>query len=225
MIKTKSLIKQLNKTSKTLSLENKKIYDDILIYILSSYIHKKDAEEFLRQTLDNFLDAEQQGKNIETLLGTSDIEHYCEGIVDTYKSSYNYISLCGEYIMYTGIFIIILSFINYITQSLITSTTYGIDNFTYYLNFDLELVFEFLIIVPVVIIFIIYNKNSCFNETSKGDRIKEYFKLFIIWSFGSYLIIACLMFLDKTLLFQLNIIIVLIIGVALYFTGNYLSEK
>jgi len=100
LIKTKLLIKQLKKSSKNLSVENSKIYDDILVYILSSFIHREDSEKFLRQTLDNFLNAEQQGKNIETLLGTLDIDHYCEEIVNTYKSSYNYMSLRGKYIMH-----------------------------------------------------------------------------------------------------------------------------
>src|SRR5659263_360486 len=105
MIKTKSLIKQLNKSAKNLSLENKKTFYDIVLYIRSSNIKTRDAEEFLQQILDSFLNAEQQGVSIEFMLGTSDIKHYCEEIVITYKSSYNYLSRCSEYIMTTGILI------------------------------------------------------------------------------------------------------------------------
>ncbi len=118
MIKTKSLIKQLNKASENLSLENKNIFTDIVVYIRTSNIKVRDAEEFLQQILDSFLNAEQQGVSIETVLGTPDIKDYCEEIVKTYKSSYNYLSLCSEYVMYTGMIIIILSIINYITQNL-----------------------------------------------------------------------------------------------------------
>ena len=137
MIKTKSLIKQLNKASENLSLENKSVFDDIVVYVRTSNIKIRDAEEFLQQILDSFLNAEQQGVSIETVLGTTDIKHYCEEIVDTYKSSYHYSSLCSEYAMYTGMIITILSIINYITQNLEAIVKYGINDFTFIINFYL----------------------------------------------------------------------------------------
>ena len=73
MIKTKSLIKQLNKASENLSLENKSVFDDSVVYIRTSNIKTRDAEEFLQQILDSFLNAEQQGVSIEKVLGTTDI--------------------------------------------------------------------------------------------------------------------------------------------------------
>ncbi|MBZ9606332.1 hypothetical protein G9F73_000550 [Clostridium estertheticum] len=91
MIKTKSLIKQLNKAAENLSPENESIFLDIVVYIRTSNIRTRDAEEFLQQILDSFLNAEQQGVGIETMLGTSDIKQYCEEIVSTYKSSYDFL--------------------------------------------------------------------------------------------------------------------------------------
>ena len=61
MIKTSALIKQLNKSAKNLSIENKKVFDDIILYIRFSNIKTRDGEEFLQQILDSFLNAQKQG--------------------------------------------------------------------------------------------------------------------------------------------------------------------
>mgnify|MGYP001559176439 CR=1 FL=1 len=225
MIKTKSLITQLNKASENLSPENIKTFDDIVVYIRTSNIKTRDGEEFLQQILDSFLNAEQQGVSIESMLGTSDIKHYCEEIVSTYKSSYNYLSLCSEYIMYTGMFIAILSIINYITQSLTIINKYGIKNLTFYLNLNLGVITQFSLIGLTIITVMIYFKKSCFKETVKGGKVKEFFILWILGMLWMCVMVACIMFLDKILLFRLNILIVLIVGIALYFIGNYASEK
>lgn len=225
MIKTKSLIKQLNKASENLSLENKKKFTDIVVYVRTSNIKTRDAEEFLQQILDSFLNAQKQGVSIENVLGTPDIKHYCEEIVDTYKSSYNYSSLCSEYVMYTGMIITILSIINYITQSLIIIKKYGVNNFTFYLNFNMGIMFQFLFIGIMIIAIMTYTKESCFKETVKGHKIKEFFILWVILFLWICIMVACIIFLDKLLVFRLNIILVLIVGIALYFIGHYVSEK
>ncbi|WP_298839381.1 DUF1048 domain-containing protein [Clostridium sp.] len=224
MIKTKSLIKQLNKASENLSKESKSVFDDIVVYVRTSNIKTRDAEEFSQQILDSFLNAEQQGVSIEEVLGTTDIKHYCEEIVTTYKSSYNYSSLCSEYVMYTGMIITILSIINYITQNLETIIKYGINDFTFYISFNLGIILQLLIIGITIITIMAYIKKSCFMEEVKVSKIKEFFKLWVIVCLWFGIMVAC-MFLRKILVFRLNIIIVLIVGIALYFIGHYLSEK
>jgi len=224
MVKTKSLIKQLNEASENLSSENKIVFDDIVVYIRTSNIKTRDAEEFLQQILDSFLNAEQQGVSIEDVLGTADIKNYCDEIVNTYKSSYNYLSLCSEYIMYTGMLITILSIINYITQSLTSSKKPSL-NFTFYLNFNLGIIFQFLIIGISIFAIMTCIKKSCFKETVKVSKIKEFFKLWIISCLWICILVACLLFLRKILAFRINIIIVLIVGISLYFIGTYASEK
>lgn len=225
MSKTKSLIKQLNKASENLSEENKIIFTDIVVYIRTSNIKIKDSEEFLQQILDSFLNAEQQGVSIENVLGTPDIRHYCEKIVTTYKSSYNYLSRCSDYVMFTGQFIIILSIINYIIQNLTISKKFSFDNFTFHLNFNLGMFFQFLLIELATIAIFSYTKNNCFRKTVKHGKIKEFFKLWAVSCLWFSITIACMIFLDKILLFRINIFIVLLVGVILYFAGNYLSEK
>jgi len=225
MIKTSSLIQQLNKSAKNLSEENKKIFDNMILYMRTSNLKTRDTEEFLQQMLDSFLNAEQQGISIEFMLGTSDVKHYCEEVVITYKSSYNHMSLCSEYIMYSGIFISILSIINYITQNFSIFISHSTYNLSFYLNFDPELIFQFLLVVPVVIAFMTWIKKSCFKVTSKKRSIKEFFTLWILSMFLIGVMVAFSMIVGKIILFRLNIILVLLIGISLYFIGNYLSEK
>ncbi|MBK5239951.1 DUF1048 domain-containing protein [Clostridium sp.] len=225
MTKTKSLIKQLNKASENLSEENKIIFTDIVVYIRMSNIKIKDAEEFLQQILDSFLNAENQGVSIENVLGTSDIRHYCEEIVNTYKSSYKYLSRCSDYVMYAGSIIIILSIINYISQNLIIIIKYGFNDFTFNLNFSLGTIFQYLLISLIIIVIFFYTKKTCFKLPVKSGKIKEFLKLWAIACLWISIPFACMVFFDKILLFRLNIFIVLIIGCGLYFWGNYLSEK
>ena len=225
MSKTKSLIKQLNKASENLSLENQSIFTDIVVYIRTSNIKTKDAEEFLQQILDSFLNAEQQGVSIENVLGTPDIKHYCEEIVIAYKSSYTSLSLCSEYIMYTGTVIIMLSIINYITQCLTIIKKHRVNDLTFYLSFNLGIISQFLLIGLIVIAVMAYTKKSCFEKNVKRGKLKEFFILWILSILWICIMIACTMFLGGILSFKLNIIIVLIIGLALYFIGNYFSEK
>jgi len=227
MIKASSLAKQLNKAAENLSVENRKIFDDIIIYIRVSNLKERDAEEFLQQILDSFLNAQQQGVSIESMIGTTDIKHYCDEIVDTYRSSYNSLSLSSQYIMYAGMFIIILSVIKYIPQKLIPLLfkTHELNNFTFYLDFTHQLIIQILIVAPFVIVVLTWFKKSCFKGASKFSKAKEFFIYWIICVLLICTWIVIFKFVDETVIFSLNIFIVLSVGIALYLIGNYFTEK
>lgn len=225
MVKTKSLIAQLNKASENLSPENKNIFGDIVVFIRTSNIKTRDAEEFLQQILDSFLNAEQQGLSIENVLGTTDIKHYCEEIVNTYKASYNFLSLSGENVMYAGSLIVILTIISFITQSIPTIISNGFNKLNFNLNINLGVILQFLLIGLMVIAIMTYTKKNCFKKPVKGDGIKEFFKLWVIMFLWMCIVIACVIFLNKILVFGVNVFIVLIVGFVLYFVGSYFSEK
>ena len=225
MVKTKSLIAQLNKASENLSPENKNIFEDIVVFIRTSNIKTRDAEEFLQQILDSFLNAEQQGVNIENVLGTTDIKNYCEEIVNTYKASYNPLSLSGEYVMYAGSLIVILTIINFISQSIPTIITNGFNKLNFNLNINLGVILLFLLIGLMIIAIMTYIKKTCFKKPVKGGEIKEFFKLWVIMFLWMCIVIACMIFLNKIFVFGVNVFIVLIVGFVLHFVGSYLSEK
>ena len=225
MDKIKSLTKQLNEASENLSEENKKTFGDIIVYVRASNIKSMDAEEFLQQLLDSFLNAEQRGVSIESVLGTTDIKHYCDEIINTYKANYNFLSLYSEYITYSGIAIGILSALDYFFGSLRKVTKHGFNSLTLSSNFTLATIFQFLFIGGTVVVIMSYIKKSCFTKDVPTGKVKNFFKF---WGIGILWFTPMLLsskFLDKIVLFQLNIILVLIISVALYFIGNYLSQN
>lgn len=225
MIKTKTLIKQLNESSKNLSATNKEIFDRIVVYVRTSNIKTKDAEEFLQQILDSILNAEAQGLTVEEMLGTSDIKNYCEEIIQTYKSSYNLLSLSSEYIMYTGIVLFVLSLITFTFDNISSVITYGIDNISFNLTIDLELLIETLLFIPLVILLLSYFRKTCFNKPTQQYKIKEFFIFWLLSSMSILLMVGIFLVVKNMFLFNINIIIALFIGATLYFLGNYLSEQ
>ncbi|MBZ9606331.1 hypothetical protein G9F73_000545 [Clostridium estertheticum] len=118
-----------------------------------------------------------------------------------------------------------LSIINYITQCLTIINKYGVNDLTFYINFNLGIISQFLLIVLIIIAVMAYTKKSCFEGNVKRGKVKEFFILWILDILWICIMLACVTFLDKFLVFKLNIIIVLIVGIVLYFAGNYFSEK
>ena len=225
MSKIDHLIKQLNKTSEKLTKENKEIFYEIVVYVRASNIKTRDSEEFLQQILDSFINAENRGVTIEEMLGTSDIKGYCKDIVTTYKSSYNFISRLGEYITDLGMIIVMSSLFNFVSQTLISVISNGIHAFTLSLNINLGTIIQFFIIGFIIFASIKYLKMSCFKKPTKGHKIKGFFILWLMLIPLFSIIVLCSKFLDNILTFNLNIIVILIIGIPLYYIGQYLSEK
>lgn len=225
MSKAKKLIKQLNSASAKLSSENKKTFDDIVVYIRLSNIKTKDAEDFLQQLLDSFLNAEEQVVNIETVLGTSDIKAYCDEIVNTYKASYNILSRSSEFIMYTGMFFTMLTAINFITQNLVLIIKSGIHSFTFTLDYNLGMLVQLLFIILAVYLIMLSVKKSCFKIEQKVNKIKDFLILWLVCIAVFGIITFSYILLKNFMLFKLNIFILILIGLVLYFLGQYFSEK
>jgi len=225
MFKIRDLVKQLNESSKNLSKDNKKIFDEIIVYVRTSNIKTRDAEEFLQQILDSILNAENQGLSIEEVLGSSDIKGYCKEVINTYKESYNLLSLSSEYVMYAGTVIFILPFFHYIFNTIPSIAKYGLNNLTFNLTIDLKLIFQ----IPLLVLMIIFTmkavRKSCFKSSSKYYKIKEFFILWILSILLILLLVATHFVFNNIFLFNVNIFIILFIGTILYFSGNYLSEQ
>ena len=111
------------------------------------------------------------------------------------------------------------------TQNLTAFIIHGTKYLSFYLNVDLGLISQFLIVVPVVIIFMTYFRNSCFKENTNRGKVKVFFTDWIFCMIVICIMVAFFMFVGDILLFKLNIFIFLIIGIILYFIGNYASEK
>jgi DNA-binding ferritin-like protein (Dps family) len=228
MIKLSSLGKQLNESVEKLSLENRKIFDDIIAFIRASNLKTRDGEEFLQQMLDSFLNAQQQGTSIEIMLGTDDIRSYCKEIVDAYKSTYSILSRSGEYLMYFGITIVILSLFSSFGKNFIIlmSKNFRFSDFSFYsyIDFDFGFITTFLIAVTLYIALMDWIKKNCFTELVKVNQEKNNFKVFVLIIF-IWIMYTISNFVKGYVFFSLNIFIVVIIGTMSYLIGNYLIEK
>lgn len=228
MIRLSSLGKQLNESVEKLSLENRKIFDDIIAFIRASNLKTRDGEEFLQQMLDSFLNAQQEGRSIEIMLGTDDIRGYCKEIVDTYKSTYSILSRSGEYLMYFGIIITILSLFSSLGENFIIlmSKNFKFNNFSFYsyIDFDFGFITTFFIAVTLYIALMDWIKKNCFSEPVKGNQKKKNYKILILIIF-TLIMYAISNFAKGYVLVSLNIFIVVIIGIMSYLIGNYLVEK
>ncbi|SHN30543.1 DUF1129 family protein [Gracilibacillus kekensis] len=82
-----SLITENNEKRKQLNNENKKIYEDMLIYIRLAYQKsEQETEEILMELLDHMLIMQEQGNDISGLVG-EDPKQYADEIIDELPKS------------------------------------------------------------------------------------------------------------------------------------------
>lgn len=224
MSRMNNLVKQLNEASKNLSPDNEAIFTDMVVYIRLSNIKEKDAEEFLQQLLDSFLSAQEHGDSIKKVLGTDHYKDYCDKIIQAYKSSYDIFSRSGEFIRNTGIVITIMSIITFISQKIdVLKTEFKLFPLSY--TFALGTLFQFIVIAALIPITFAWCKDSCFKKAKKNEKVKEFF---ILWGLSiSFIAITYLAgkFLDTVVLFTAPILVIIPVGIALYYVGKWLSEK
>ncbi|MDS0525901.1 hypothetical protein NNC19_09450 [Clostridium sp. SHJSY1] len=224
MSNMKELIMGLNKAKENLSEENRKIFDGIIIYIRSSNIKTRDAEEFLQQTLDNFISAEHQNISIETYLGTSDIKGYCKEIVDTYKSTYSKFSLIGQYVYYGALGLTILFSIAYLSQNLQSILKNGLSNFSLNMFITPIIVLELILVIPLTLAAFTWTRLQSFKEYTKKQSVIEFLVMWVIMMLfiGSLVLIGLLF--KNVILFSVPIYILLPIFLILYFASKHLVE-
>lgn len=88
-MRTKQYIKEINKFSSKLTKENQEKFDKILLKIRYSKINDNEAEEFSHHCLDLFLQAEEQNVDIENILGTTDLDSFCEEFINESWNNYS----------------------------------------------------------------------------------------------------------------------------------------
>lgn len=80
MSKSDVLRKENNKFSKDLTKENHEIYTDIVCYLRVSKLNEKEQEEVISDILRIFLDCQEQGKSIQSVIG-EDYKRFADEII------------------------------------------------------------------------------------------------------------------------------------------------
>lgn len=226
MNKMKKLINQLHQSAEKLNDENKEIFRNIIVYIRFSNIKIADSEEFLQQLLDSILIAQEQGKTIESVIGTDDIRTYCQQIVNTYKESYSFFSRSGDTIMFSGMVITILSIIYFIIQN-ISQLIIGssISNLSLNINVTLSVIVQFIFSVLMLLFIMFYMKNTSFKKITKKSLVIEFLVLWLFMSiFFGFIYLSDKLF-GGIFLIEVPIFLLIPISLFIYLLGQYFSEK
>ncbi|MBL4932226.1 hypothetical protein [Clostridium paridis] len=88
-MKTNDLIKEMNEYGPKLNEENQALFDEIKLKIRFSKLQEQDAEEFNHHCLSLFLQAEKEGKDIKTVLGTDNIDEFCNEYIREVRDNYS----------------------------------------------------------------------------------------------------------------------------------------
>lgn len=88
-MKTKQYIEEINQFSQQLSEDNQAKLGKIVVRLRFSSVEEKQAEEFSHHCMDMFLQAEQEGRPVEELLGTDNLEKFCNEFITSAKTEYS----------------------------------------------------------------------------------------------------------------------------------------
>lgn len=219
----KELIELNNEKRKRLSQENKKYYEDMLIYIRTSY-NKSDQEmeKILVELLDHLIDAQAEGKTAKEVFGDNP-KKYANEILgelpkEVTKKHIQFffmlicyfvaaLSLTTGVINYLGPFIFDLSSI---------SNTYYLE--TLALKALLDIPFAFL----VMYLALKYIRWTCFKEIN-NKRFLFLSGLFGIFAVGLFVLIAFIVP-DVGPKVELPFYIILLFGIILYLLGRSISK-
>ncbi|MFA9557751.1 DUF1129 family protein [Evansella sp. AB-rgal1] len=182
MVMAKTLIEENNEKRKLLNKENKKFYEDMLVYIRLSYDKsEQETEEILTEMLDHLLEAQQEGRSAEDVFG-DDPKKFADDIIGELPKMITKERLLlgamallyfGAYsTMFLGVF------------SVITHYVFGLDMLhrEYYLG---SVAIRTLLSIPIAFLFV-YSILGYIRWTSfkKINRVAEFF-LFWLWGIVS----------------------------------------
>ncbi|SFL93434.1 Protein of unknown function [Gracilibacillus orientalis] len=164
----KSLIAQNNEKRKLLNKENKKIYEDMLMYVRLSYQKSgAETEEVLMELLDHLLILQGEGRDASELFG-DDPKKYANEIVGELPQTITK-KLLMLFFMGVCYFLGVATFINGLISTIVYYGFGRLESFeTYYIgslsiNTLLSLVIAFLVVYGCLR----YIRWSCFKNVSK----------------------------------------------------------
>lgn len=224
-------LKEINKLSRLMREKDKIIYEEIIIYMRLSGLKDIDIEETLIEIGDMIIQAENDNKDINYLIGDNYIQ-FCDNIINEIKSKYSrFDKIINNFkVQVFLISMAVLFTINYlITQGI---TLFKDEGFT--LNYNLtinQLISNLIISIICYLVFSEIKKDSIKNYKIKSDvnfkKIdNKLIKFIILFSMISFAIIITV----KTIVPQINLIdtkiyfLVLPFGI-LYELNEYINEK
>lgn len=212
--------------SEKLTEANREIFDEILITTRFSNISEQDAEEFSYHCLDLFLQAEQDGVDIKTIMGTDDINVFCNDYVESIYKSYSLLKKAVLKLLYVPR--ILLIFAGFFGMFLSILLPIWIKERA--LTFDVAVPFHLVLnsLIAIGIVYVALRYIGKYSPKLDGiDKKQERKWDFIIW--GGYLFMVGIFVLSrlylKQVLFHINFIVFIIVCLILDRLFYYMIRK
>ncbi|WP_414054195.1 DUF1129 family protein [Macrococcus equi] len=222
-MKTKDIIEQNNLKRKELTPENRKVYEEVIMYLRNDFsISEHVTEVALLDLLDHLLESQIHEVTPEEFFGDDPKQFAKDLIAEIPKESKSnvYLFTLSLVCLFFGLF--------RITTSLIDATYFYIFNKINKVNVIQELISEFIIVFVIVTIILIAIKRFQYNSFSNNSNTQKNILFTIILSslFIPFLVIN---FLPQLIPYDKMIIIPwyinLIIGIILIVIYKFLFNK
>ncbi|MBM7541379.1 DUF1129 family protein [Amphibacillus cookii] len=219
------MIKDNNQKRELLNEKNKKLYEDILVYVRLSYNKsEQETEEILMELLDHLLSLQKEDRDASELFGDNP-RSYADEIIGELPKTVTRKSLClfgmgvcyffATFTFFQGFLTTLLS---YIFDHIQTSRTYALG--TVFVNSFSSVVIAALVVYGMIR----YLRWSCFNTWSKAFEVIFTGVLFGIIPFG--LFIALFYFMPAFgVVINLDVYWLMPIGIILFLIGQWLRKR
>lgn len=178
-MRTNQYIKEINQYSTKLSDKNHALFDEILLKLRFASINNHDAEEFSHHCLALFLQAEETGMPVEELLGTQDINAFCEEFIQESRKNYSFLQKMYWKINYLPLVIFVFTgifemLIGYLLKAWVQGQW----------SFVVPVTVSMLVntLAAGAVIYILFHKINCVSQALGGqDRKKDVLATVLLW--------------------------------------------
>ncbi|GBD66455.1 DUF1129 family protein [Tetragenococcus halophilus] len=213
------LVQLNNEKRKQLSQENKKYYEDMLIYIRASYnTSDQEMEEILAELLDHLIEAQAEGKTAKDVFGKQPKQYANEILGELPKG------VTKKHIQYFIMFVCYFLAAASMTSGIFNwlgPYIFGVDSWSdsYYLGtFALKALLDIPIAFLMMYLALQYIRWTCFKEIN-NKRFLFLSGLFGIFAVGLFVLVA-LIVPDIGPKVELPFYIIILFGLVLYLIGR-----
>ncbi|MHB8064300.1 MAG: DUF1048 domain-containing protein [Ruminiclostridium sp.] len=174
------IIKTRLELSKKLTVENDRIFTDVICYLKTSSLEQSHAEEYLQDILDMFLNAQYRGEPLSTVIG-SDYKQFCDNIIenspDNRASLLKIINFLESIFLFVNVMFFLEIIFNVVLEALRKKSS-----IPDYYNVTLGLILKYVIIYAISSVLVSFIGKNSFKFTKKSKRHKFVVGA-ILWSF------------------------------------------
>ncbi|MBU9723710.1 MULTISPECIES: DUF1129 family protein [Bacillaceae] len=215
----KELVQLNNKKREQLTKENRKYYEEMLVYIRLTYSKAYlETEEILSELIDHLLEAQQEGKTAEDVFGNNP-KQYADDIIGELPNMVTKERLKMFFMAIFYFFAVSTIFSGIIEIFMSGSLVKG-----YYIGSE---AIRTLVSIPVALLIVYvslqYLRWACFKNINK---IKEFF---ILWLWGTLsvgiFVVIFLLLPDVGPFMDIHIFVVFGIGIILFLAGHFMRKS